>query len=136
MRTLALLCLPLPTIACSPAATPANQTAAAPPPTSKPSVAPTVPPARSYVGRWTGVEGMFLDVRPTDRPDRVRLTMQHDLDHRQTALARLEGATLIFERDGARTMLRATDGVATGLKYLAGKKDCLTVAPGEGYCRD
>ena len=29
-----------------------------------------------------------------------------------------------------------TDGDATGLKYLAGKKDCLTVEPGEGYCRD
>ena len=30
----------------------------------------------------------------------------------------------------------ATDGDATGMKWLAGKARCLTVRVGEGYCRD
>ena len=135
-RALTLLCLPLLTLACAQQPTPANQAAASPQPENEPTVAPSVPPARSYVGRWRGVEGMFLDVQPTERPDRLRLTMQYDLDHRQTALATLDGDRLLFERDGAPTTLRPTDGIATGLKYLAGNKDCLTVRAGEGYCRD
>jgi hypothetical protein len=114
----------------------------APPPTSnatltpEPIAAPTFPAARDYVGRWTGVEGMVLDIAATDRPDRYRLTMQYDLDNRQTVVARLNGRDLEFERDGRTRRLIPSDGWATGLKYLAGKKDCLTVAFGEGYCRD
>ena len=46
------------------------------------------------------------------------------------------GDTITFDRNGIREKLRPTDGAATGLKYLAGKTDCLTVKPGEGYCRD
>ena len=94
------------------------------------------PPAIDYAGRWTGVEGMFLDVRPGTAPATYRLTMQYDLDHRVTVDARREGDALAFTRDGERKALRPSDGTATGLKYLAGKHDCLTVAPGEGYCRD
>ena len=136
MRTMgtALLTLALAGItACSrQAAEPVVNVAAAP----EPTVAPTFPPARDYVGRWTGVEGMFLDVAATDRPDRYKLTMQYDLDHRQTVIARLDNDRLTFTREGNRYSLVPTDGVATGLRYLAGKKDCLTVMPGEGYCRD
>ena len=118
--------------ACSPEpSTVGNQAA-----TAEPTVSPALPPARNYVGRWTGVEGMVLDVQPTARPDRFELRMQYDLDHRQTAPARLDGEALVFERNGGRETLRRTDGTATGLKYLAGKKDCLTVRVGEGYCRD
>jgi hypothetical protein len=32
--------------------------------------------------------------------------------------------------------LHRTDGARTGMKWLADKRDCLTVAFGEGYCRD
>lgn len=103
-----------------------------------PAAAPTPSAAAvpDYAGRWTGVEGMFLDVRPSPQPGRFGLTMQYDLDHRETVVARLAGDALEFSRDGERLMLRPTDGKATGLKYLADKKHCLTVAPGEGYCRD
>ena len=118
--------------ACGREAPPAVQ----PSPVAEPTVAPTFPPASAYVGRWTGVEGMFLDVEATDRPDRYRLTMQYDLDNRRTVLAKLDNDRLVFTSEGSRHSLVPTDGVATGLKYLAGKKDCLTVMPGEGYCRD
>ncbi len=84
-----------------------------------------------HVGRWTGVEGMFLDVAAGSAPGRYRLTMQYDLDHRQTTEATIEGDTLVFTRDGHRLTLRPTEGAATGLKYLAAKNRCLTEQAGE-----
>jgi hypothetical protein len=32
--------------------------------------------------------------------------------------------------------IRATDGPATGMKWLSDKSNCLTIRSGEGYCRD
>jgi len=46
------------------------------------------------------------------------------------------GDTIAFERDGAKESVHASDGNATGMKWLAGKSNCLTVRAGEGYCRD
>lgn len=127
----ALLCACSPRAAPSP--TPHGSTSAAPSTTAN-LAAPAAAP--DYAGRWTGVEGMFLDVRPNPQPGRFSLTMQYDLDHRETVVARLAGDTLEFSRKGEVLTLRPTDGAATGLKYLAGKRHCLTVKSGEGYCRD
>lgn len=92
-------------------------------------------PARDLTGRWIGVEGMVLNVAAGDTPGTYALDMQYDLDNRQKAVGRAQGDGIAFERDGKTLVLRPTDGAATGLKYLDGKTDCLTVAPGEGYCR-
>lgn len=43
---------------------------------------------------------------------------------------------IVFARDGVQETLVATDGKATGMKWLADKKTCLTIKAGEGYCRD
>lgn len=91
---------------------------------------------RDFAGRWTGVEGMFLQVTALAEAGRYRLEMQSDLDRKGFYEGTADGNGIAFDRDGKRMALRPTDGDATGLKYLAGKKDCLTVAPGEGYCRD
>jgi hypothetical protein len=40
-----------------------------------------------------------------------------------------------FVRDGVAETIHASDGTATGMKWLADKSDCLTVRTGEGYCR-
>ena len=93
------------------------------------------PQTRDLSGRWIGVEGMVLDVTPAGEPGRFRLAMQWDLDHKGVFDARAVGETIVFTRDGVREILRPTNGDATGLKYLAGKTDCLTVKTGEGYCR-
>lgn len=90
---------------------------------------------RDLVGRWIGVEGMVLDVTPNG-PDTYALTMQYDLDHKGSYTGRAAAGGIAFERDGKTLMLKPSNGAATGLKYLDGKRDCLTVAPGEGYCRD
>jgi hypothetical protein len=89
-----------------------------------------------WVGRWTGVEGTYLVVSNGDAPGRYKLEMQYTLDDKGSFDGTATADGIAFTRpDGAQT-LRATDGDATGLKYLAGKKDCLTVKTGEGYCRD
>ena len=98
--------------------------------------APKPKPAPDYTGRWIGVEGMVLDVAPTDTPGHYALTMQWDLDNKGKFDGIATGDTIAFDRGGVRETLRPTNGDATGLKYLAGKTDCLTVKPGEGYCRD
>ena len=99
-------------------------------------VPPKPKPAPDYAGRWIGVEGMVLDIAPTATPGRYTLAMQWDLDNKGTFDGIASGDTLSFDRGGIRETLRPTNGDATGLKYLSGKTDCLTVKPGEGYCRD
>ena len=91
---------------------------------------------RDYTGRWIGVEGMVLDIAHAGAPGHYDLTMQWDLDHKGNFDGTANGRTITFIRNDIPETLRPTDGDATGLKYLAGKTDCLTVKPGEGYCRD
>ena len=43
---------------------------------------------------------------------------------------------IYFERDGVQEKIQATDGEATGMKWLADKSTCLTIKEGEGYCRE
>ncbi len=38
--------------------------------------------------------------------------------------------------NGPEGTIRATSGAETGMKWLSDKLDCLTIRPGEGYCRD
>lgn len=88
-----------------------------------------------YLGRWTGVEGMYLVV--ASRPGGgVTLEMQWDLDNRGTFDGSVTAEGLRFMRNGVAESAVHSNGDATGLKHLAGKQDCLTVKPGEGYCRD
>ena len=91
---------------------------------------------RDYSGRWIGVEGMVLDIAHAGAPGHYDLTMQWDLDHKGNFDGTANGRTITFIRNDIPETLRPTDGDATGLKYLSGKTDCLTVKPGEGYCRD
>ena len=104
-------------------------------PASLPTPADTAPLEADYLGRWTGVEGMYLVVEQKPGGG-VRLDMQWDLDHTGTFDGSITAEGLRFMRDGVAETAVHTDGDATGLKYLAGRKDCLTVKPGEGYCRD
>lgn len=92
-----------------------------------------------WVGQWVGVEGLTLTIeKDPAEPGHYRLTNRWSLD--EDAIGKFDGVAtargIAFTRpDGAKELV-ATDGEATGLKWLAGKKDCLTVTPGEGYCRD
>lgn len=103
-------------------------------PPAPPALPPETPdPARQWTGRWSGPEGTWLEIHATGREYTVTIK---DLDAARTFPAAVVAGGLSFERDGVRESIRATDGVATGMKWLAEKSDCLTVKPGEGYCRD
>lgn len=131
MKRVFLLAMTISLAACSRG--PASGNTAA---TARPAPTATAAPAPdSRLGRWTGVEGMYLIVGKGEAPGRYALEMRWDLDHAGSFVGIAEGDAIRFERAGKRETLRPTDGAATGLKYLADKTECLTVRDGEGYCR-
>lgn len=89
----------------------------------------------AWTGKWVGVEGMYAVVTLAE-PGRYRLEMQSDLDTKGSYDGADSAAGIAFTRGDEAVTLRAGSGDDTGLKYLAGKNDCLVVSPGEGYCRD
>lgn len=97
----------------------------------------TVIPSRdAWVGRWKGVEGTYLVVSKGASAGAYTLEMQYTLDDKGSFNGTATETGIAFERPDGKQELRASNGDATGLKYLAGKKDCLKVKDGEGYCRD
>lgn len=88
-----------------------------------------------WAGKWTGPEGMYVDVKPLGK-GQFQLEMQSDLDTKGTYTGSAEERGIRFTRNGEAFRLYRTNGDETGLKYLAGKKECLMVKSGEGYCRD
>ncbi|MBO0494602.1 membrane lipoprotein lipid attachment site-containing protein [Pseudomonas sp. Marseille-Q1929] len=103
------------------------------------TLVPATPPTDQWVGKWIGVEGLHLTIAKDDSIGRGHyiLTMQYGLDADDSGTFKGEAAEdgIAFTRPDGPQLLRAGDGEATGLKWLADKKDCLIVATGEGYCR-
>ena len=89
----------------------------------------------AWAGKWTGVEGMYVTITAAE-PGKYKLEMQSDLDTKGTYDGSDGDGGITFKRGAETLTLAASTGDATGLKYLAGKKDCLKVKDGEGYCRD
>ena len=89
----------------------------------------------AWAGKWTGVEGMYVTITAAE-PGKYKLEMQSDLDTKGAYDGSDSDGGIQFQRGGETLTLAASTGDATGLKYLAGKKDCLKVKDGEGYCRD
>ncbi|WP_236614779.1 hypothetical protein [Sphingobium baderi] len=95
-------------------------------------------PTDDWVGRWTGPEGLFLDIQPSPdgKPGHYAIANQDTLDRKENYSGLAEGATIRFIRDGHDLAIRPGKGSETGFKYLAEKQECLIVVPGrEGYCR-
>src|SRR3546814_745010 len=89
----------------------------------------------SWAGKWTGVEGMYATITPTE-PGKYKLEMQSDLDTKGTYDGQDSEHGIQFKRGTEQLSLHRGNGDETGLKYLAGKQECLIVKTGEGYCRD
>jgi len=119
----------------------ASASAALPPALPPPELAPAEPVANDlgtaivdgWVGEWRGPEGTSLKIAKQEVGYEVTVT---NLDGPRQFHGIGAGDVLQFERDGTTESVRAGDGTATGMKWLAGKKDCLVVKAGEGYCRD
>jgi hypothetical protein len=88
-----------------------------------------------WAGKWTGPEGLFVEITPTTR-EHYDLKIQADLDTLGTYKGYDSEHGIKFEKDGRTESLRKVSGDETSLKYLAGKKDCLMIKQGEGFCRD
>jgi hypothetical protein len=117
------------------------ETAKAPaPPSVQATPVPEVLPTDKWVGKWIGVEGLNLTIAKDDSIGRGHyvLTMKYGLDDDDSGTFKGQASEdgITFERPDGPQILSAGDGEATGLKWLADKKDCLIVDTGEGYCRD
>ncbi len=101
------------------------------------SVAPSDAAHRfaSWAGKWTGVEGMYVTITPAG-PGEYALEMQSDLDTKGNYVGSDSEHGIQFERGGEALSLTRASGDEIGLKYVAGKSECLKVKDGEGYCRD
>lgn len=88
---------------------------------------------QDWLGRWDGPEGTYLQIVDSGE-GRYDVTIK-DLDRARSFPGIAGTDHLYFERDGVQERIRATDGAATGMKWLAEKSKCLTVKAGEGYCR-
>lgn len=119
-----------------------NRTAESPPPPlasapAAPINVPAVPTQATdaWLGKWVGVEGLALEVSRGAEPGLYRLQVTL-LDGTHSYEGRAEGNVIRFTRNGQPETLRAVTGDETGLKYLAGKKNCLMIKTAEGFCRD
>ncbi|MCQ4271150.1 hypothetical protein NA655_08965 [Pseudomonas kuykendallii] len=104
------------------------------------AVVPTtqVPATDSWIGRWLGPEGLFLDIRAYAEGGEGHyvLTIKSDLDGQAEFVGQADGETIRFVRGGAQQTIRPGKGVETGFKWLADKSNCLIIRSGqEGYCR-
>ena len=98
----------------------------------------TVPEAldvTAWAGKWTGPEGLYVSITPA-ADGKIGLEMQSDLDTKASYEGTATADGISFKRGEETLTLKKATGDETGLKYLAGKKDCLMVKSGEGYCRD
>ena len=92
-------------------------------------------PTDEWAGKWVGVEGLFLDIAPTARQSYYDLTvgLLDGVEHYEGVA---QGEAIRFTRNGVQETIRPASGDETGLKWLAGKTNCLVIKPGEGFCRD
>lgn len=98
------------------------------------------PLADNWIGDWTGVEGTKLTIArdPEKGTGYYKVTDIWGLDPnmRGTFDAIATPSGIAFTRPDGPQQIKRGDGKATGMKWLAAKKDCLVVKAGEGYCRD
>jgi len=88
-----------------------------------------------WAGKWIGPEGLVLEIGKTGTPGTydVKVTL---LDGTGSYTGSAAGDAIRFTRDGTDETIRKASGDQTGLKYLAGKTNCLMIKQGEGFCRD
>jgi hypothetical protein len=89
-------------------------------------------PTDGWLGRWDGPEGTFLQI---SKAGGQYVVVIQDLDGPKSFAGFADGHRIRFVRDGKTEYISAGDGEATGMKWLADKKDCLLTKTGEGWCR-
>ena len=100
-----------------------------------PEIASTAPSHSEWAGKWTGPEGLYVQITPTDA-GAYNLEMQSDLDTKGIYPGQDAEGGIKFARGDKGFLLHSATGDETGLTDLAGKNNCLMVKSGEGYCKD
>jgi putative lipoprotein len=109
---------------------PADSSASANP-TTTPAAAGN--PTDKWLGQWNGPEGTFLLL--SKNGDKYAVKIQ-SLDGPATYEGVPAGDRIHFTRGGKTESIVAGSGQQTGMKWLLGKKNCLIIKTGEGFCRD
>ncbi|MEO7850847.1 MAG: hypothetical protein ABIR94_01160 [Rubrivivax sp.] len=104
------------------------------PPASQSSAVHAPGALHAWLGQWDGPEGTYLQL--IEKPESRYELIIKNLDGERSFNGVGSTDHVTFERDGKQETISATDGAATGMKWLAGKSRCLTIRPGEGYCRE
>lgn len=92
-------------------------------------------PTDAWVGKWIGVEGLVLDIQPAGERGHYMLSVTL-LDGTKSYEGTADGDMIRFTRNGRPESIRSATGDQTGLKWLAGKTNCLMIQQGEGFCRE
>jgi len=88
---------------------------------------------KNLVGKWTGVEGTYLNITEKDGKFSVEIK---DLDKAETFDGTAKGDAIEFTRKGKTETVKHATGEETGMKYLLEEKNCVVITKGsEGYCR-
>ena len=112
-------------------------------PVASPAVSPTVDPKApaaapsakvvALEGKWPGVEGTYLNV--TKKADKYSVEIKN-LEKTETFEGVAKGDTIEFKRKDKLETIKAATAEETGMKWLAGEKNCVVITKGsEGYCR-
>jgi hypothetical protein len=121
----------------TPATSPTGSPVASPSgsPVASPSGSPgaTAGKAEAMVGKWPGVEGASLNIAKTGDKYSIEITAK---DGTKKFEGTAKGDTIEFKRGDKTETIKAATGDETGVKGLAGKKECVVVTKGsEGFCR-
>jgi hypothetical protein len=92
-------------------------------------------PTDAWIGKWLGVEGLVLDIQPAGESGHYVLSVTL-LDGTNSYDGAADGDMIRFIRNGRPESIRRATGDETGLKWLAGKQNCLMIREGEGFCRE
>ncbi len=108
-------------------------------PVSSPSVSPSpaasviAGTAESLVGRWSGVEGTYLNV--AKKGDKYSIEIAN-LDGPKTYEGTAKGDMIEFSRNGKTETIKAGSGLETGMKGFEKETNCVVVTKGsEGFCK-
>lgn len=119
--------------ACSP--TKAPETSSAAPEAAAPQTAVAEPAATDgWLGKWIGVEGNTLTIEATGVKGAYAIT-EVTLDGPKNYVGTSAGDHIAFVDGAASGSIKAGTGDETGLKWLAGKTNCLVIESGRGFCR-
>lgn len=86
-----------------------------------------------WLGRWDGPEGTFLQL---SKREGTYMVLIQDLDGPKTFEGVEDSSRIRFVRKGKTEYISASNGEASGMKWLVDKKNCLMTRPGEGWCRN